>query len=81
MCPAGTRRGRMLWPSTRGDIVRGVFLVVATCGTGVALMRGDSWWWLLVAGIGIFVWATVEGRVRRRRLQEILEERRKYPKG
>ena len=49
MWPPGTHRARMLWPSTRADIVRGVFLVVATCGTGVALIRGASWWWLLIA--------------------------------
>jgi len=75
MWPPGRYRPRMLWPSTRADIVRGVFLVVATCGTGVALIRGASWWWLLVAGIAIVVWAMIEGVLRKRRL----EEKRKFP--
>jgi len=70
MWPPGRYRLRMLWPSTRTDIVRGVFLVVATCWTGVALIRGASWWWLLVAGIAIVVWAMIEGVLRRRRLEE-----------
>jgi hypothetical protein len=70
MWPPGRYRPRMLWPSTRADIVRGVFLVVATCWTGVALIRGASWWWLLVAGIAIVVWAVIEGMLRRRRLEE-----------
>jgi len=70
MWPLGRYRPRMLWPSTRADIVRGVFLIVATCGTGVALIRGASWWWLLVAGIAIAIWAMIEGVLRRRRLEE-----------
>jgi hypothetical protein len=80
MLPPGRNRPRMLWPSTRADILRGVFLVVATCGTGVALIRGASWWWLLVAVIAAVAWAMVEGVTRRRRLEEILEERKKSPK-
>ena len=70
MWPPGRHRPMMLWPSTRADIVRGVFLVVATCGTGVTLIRGASWWWLLVAVIAIFIWAVTEGALRRRRLEE-----------
>ena len=75
MWPPGTQRRMMLWPSTRADIVRGVFLVVANCWTGVALIREGSWWWLLVVGLAVFVWAVFEGMLRRRRL----EERRKFP--
>ena len=70
MWPLGRYRPRMLWPSTRADIVRGVFLVVANCVTGVALIRGASWWWLLVAVLAIVAWALIEGVVRRRRLEE-----------
>ena len=70
MWPPGSYRSRMLWPSTTADIVRGVFLVAATCGTGVALIRGASWWWLLVAGTAIVVWAMIEGVLRKRRLEE-----------
>jgi len=75
MWPPGRYRPRMLWPSTRADIVRGVFLTVATCGTGVTLIRGASWLWLLVTGIAVMVWAMIEGVLRRRRL----EERRRFP--
>lgn len=75
MWPPGSRHPRMLWPSTRADIVRGVFLVVATCGTGIALVRGASWWWLLVAGIAVVVWAMAEGRLRRGRLEEVISKR------
>ena len=70
MWPPGRERPRMLWPSTKADIVRGVLLVVATCGTGVALIRGASWWWLLLAVIAVVVWAMIEGVVRRRRLAD-----------
>jgi len=70
MWPPGRRRPRMLWPSTKADIVRGVFLVAATCGAGVALMRGASWWWLLVAMTAIVAWALIEPKIRRRRLGE-----------
>ncbi|MFO7773527.1 MAG: hypothetical protein R6V59_06295 [Dehalococcoidia bacterium] len=81
MWPPGRYGPRMLWPSTRGDIVRGVFLVVANCVTGVALIRGASWWWLLIAIISVVAWALVEPMVRkRRRLEEILEERRRPPR-
>lgn len=65
----GSRRRMMLWPSTRADpstravIVRGVFLVVASCWTGVALIRGASWWWLLVVGLAVLVWVTFEGLI------------------
>lgn len=79
MWPPGRHRPRMLWPSTRADIVRGVFLVIATCVTGVALIRGASWWWLLVAGISVFVWSVVEGVLRRRRFEEILKRRGESP--
>jgi len=75
MWPPGRYRRRMLWPSTRADIVRGVFLVAADCVTGVALIRGASWWWLLVAVIAVVAWVTIEGVVRRRRLGEVLRER------
>lgn len=68
MWPPGRQHPRMLWPSTRADIVRGVLLVVAACGTGVALIRGSSWWWLLVVVIAVVVGAMIEGVVRRRRL-------------
>ena len=76
MWPPGSYRPRMLWPSTRADIVRGVFLVAATCGTGVSLISGASWWWLLVAGIAIVVWAITEGVLRRRRLEEEVSRER-----
>jgi hypothetical protein len=79
MLPPGRKRPRMLWPGTRADIVRGMFLVVATCGTGVALVRGASWWWLPVAVIAVVAWAMIEGVTRRRRLEEILEERKRFP--
>ena len=77
MLPPGRYQPRMLWPSTRADIVRGMFLAVATCGTGVALIRGASWWWLLVAVTAIVAWSMIEGVTRRRRLDEISEERKK----
>ena len=80
MWPPGRYRPRMLWPSTRADIVRGVFLIVANCVTGVALIRGASWWWLLVAVTAIVAWALIEPLIRRRRLEEILEERKKFPR-
>lgn len=80
MCPPGTRRGKMLWPSTRGDIVRRVFLVLASVGPGVALITGASWWWLFLAVAVLCLWAEVENRVRRTRLEEMLEERKKYTK-
>jgi hypothetical protein len=67
MWPPGRYRPRMLWPSTRADILRGVLLIVATCGTGVALIRGASWWWLLVAGIAIIAGSMIEGVLQRRR--------------
>lgn len=70
MWPPGRHRPGMLWPSTRADIVRGVFLIVATCGPGVALIRGASWWWLLVAGIAFVIWVMAEGRTRRGALEE-----------
>jgi len=69
MWPPGRYRPRMFWPSTKADIVRGVFLVVANCGTGVALIRGASWWWLLVAVISIVLWALIEPVLRRRQLE------------
>ena len=75
MWPPDRYRPRMLWPSTRADIVSGVFLVVATCGTGVALIRGASWWWLLVAGIAVVVWAMAEGRLRRGWLEEVISKK------
>ena len=75
MWPPDRRRPRMLWPSTRADIVRGVFLVVANCVTGVALIRGASWWWLLIAGIAVVAWVTAEGRLRRHRLEEAISSR------
>jgi len=70
MWPPGRYRSRMLWPSTRADIVRGVFLVVATCATGAALIRGASWWWLLVAGIAVVVWVVIEPVIRKQRFKE-----------
>lgn len=75
MLPPGRHRPMMLWPSTRADIVRGVFLVIANCVTGVALIRGASWWWLLVAGIAVVVWAVAEGRLRRGQLEMVISRR------
>jgi hypothetical protein len=75
MWPPGRDRPGMLWPSTRADIVRGVFLVIAACGTGVALIRGASWWWLLVAGIAVVVWVMAEHRLRRGWLEETIFSR------
>lgn len=76
MWPPGSYRPRMLWPSTRADIVRGAFLVAANCVTGIALIRGASWWWLLVAVIAIVAWALIEPVLQRRRLKENM---RGYP--
>lgn len=76
MWPPGRYRPTMLWPSTKADILRGVLLVGVTCGAGVALIRGASWWWLLIAGIAVVVWAIIEGVLRRRRAEdEALGER------
>lgn len=65
MWPPGTYRPRYLHPSTRTDIVSGLLIVAATCGSGIALISAASWWWLLMAAAAIFCWATILGMVKK----------------
>jgi len=62
MWPLGTYGRRYLWPSTRTDRVTGLITVAAACGTGIALICGASWWWLLVAVGAVLVWSVILGR-------------------
>ena len=65
MWPPGTHRGRMLRPSTKGDIVFGIFLVLATLGTGVAFISGASWNWLLLGVAAPIIWSIIAGKLKR----------------
>ena len=51
--PRVTLGGIVTRAHTPGDILSGIFLTLTFGGTGVSLIAGMSWWWIvLVSGIG-----------------------------
>ena len=64
--PPGTHRGVYLHPSKAGDFVTAFLLVATAWGTGIPLICGASWWWLvLVCGISVTIlWSLIVSRAR-----------------
>jgi hypothetical protein len=65
MWPPGDYPRLMTGPSTKTDIARGVVMFIAAFVTGIALITGASWWWLLVAVATVILWAAISALAKR----------------
>ena len=64
--PPGRYRSVYLHESKAGDFVLASLLICTLWGTGIPLILGVSWWWLvLVCGtVATILWSVVVGRAR-----------------